>query len=84
MSIQDYIDSVLSSTNYRTADVDWRRRFTEQGYYTVLPGQHGLRLWNEMHEWCEKHIGVKHYSWTGSRFWFETEDAAFRFTLRWS
>lgn len=58
----------------------WKDLLREQGYYPVAAG---LGSWADIHEWCNQHIGEQHYTWTGEVFWFETEQAAMLFTLRW-
>lgn len=38
--------------------------------------------WHEIHEWCAQQFG-RNYTWTGSSFWFTTEEDATEFTLTW-
>ena len=62
-----------------------REEYQAAGYYPVELGSLVLMgEWQECHRWCCDHIGEDHYSWTGGTFWFETEQAAIWFTLRWS
>lgn len=62
-------------------DVDWTARFITAGYHKVVLTD--ITVWQEVHEWCKEEIGGNHYSWSGSNFWFENTEDAFRFTLRW-
>lgn len=62
--------------------VNWELRFQEAGYHSI--GLTRLSMWPEIHEWCKQHVGKQHYAWTGNVFWFETEQAAALFALRWS
>jgi hypothetical protein len=63
----------------------WHQRFRAAGYYSVEVNlQHPFNLWQDIHEWCVDQFGENHYTWTGSTFWFETDQAAVLFALRWS
>jgi hypothetical protein len=63
----------------------WNVRFQDAGYYSAEPSRDSIRdYWQEIHRWCEQQFDTEHYAWTGSTFWFETEQAAIMFTLRWS
>ena len=71
-----------SSQNH---DHHWPHRFRDAGYYCIEPSPESIKVyWQEMHRWCEKHIGPRHYAWAGSTFWFESDRAAVLFTLRWA
>lgn len=62
-----------------------RAEYSQAGYYPVKLGMLGVvGEWQECHRWCREHVGEQHYSWTGSTFWFETEQAAALFALRWA
>jgi hypothetical protein len=62
----------------------WVSRFREAGYYSVPAGLKGVQQeWQNMHSWCKEQFGSNHYTWTGSTFWFETEEHAVLFALRW-
>lgn len=60
-------------------------RLARAGFYsaTLGSGAQGTS-WREIHEWCRAQFGNEHYTWTGSTFWFETEQDAVLFNLRWS
>lgn len=62
----------------------WHHRFRDAGYFCVHPAVDSLSKWPKMHEWCQEQFGRDHYSWTGSTFWFENEQDAVLFTLKWS
>ena len=86
--IQDFIESwkVYDKQNYNPSQVypPWTKRFVDYGYYSVsLSGNALENNWQEVHKWCEDQFGGRHYAWTGSVFWFETEKDANWFTLRW-
>ena len=87
--IQDFIDSWKvydKQQNYNPSQVypPWTKRFVDNGYYSVsLSGNALENNWQEVHKWCEDQFGGRHYAWTGSVFWFETEKDANWFTLRW-
>jgi len=60
----------------------WHQRFRAGGYYSAEADLN--HPWQDIHEWCRAQFGEDHYTWTGSTFWFETEQAAVLFSLRWS
>jgi hypothetical protein len=78
----DFIREWRERDRNKHQDVDWTRRYIDAGYYRIVISS--ARHWTEIHEWCKQEIGNSHYSWTGSNFWFETQEDAFRFALRWS
>ena len=81
MSIKEYLkknrNQHLGALNYRTILI-------RQGYPNVLLGNEGHKNWKEVHRWCKEQYGEDHYTWTGSRFWFETEQDATWFAMRWA
>ena len=87
--IRDFIDSwkVYDKENYDPSQVypPWTKRFVDCGYYSVsLSGKNFIENnWQDVHRWCEHEFGERHYTWTGSIFWFETEEAAAWFALKW-
>jgi hypothetical protein len=38
--------------------------------------------WGEIHAWCNEHFGNR-YTWNGNTFWFEKEQDAILFKLKW-
>ena len=69
---------------FGTTDYDWRALFVKKGYHSVLLAFESHQMWPDVHAWCKQHIGEQHYSWTGSRFWFENPQDAAWFALRWA
>jgi hypothetical protein len=91
--IQDFIEAWLQwdqEKNNEMAPYDkivphWNHRFRDAGYYRVESSRDSVtHSWNEMHSWCQEHVGPRHYAWAGSTFWFESDRAAVLFALRWS
>lgn len=65
--------------------VNWNARFREAGYYSVELTKNAItNWWGDVHKWCGETFGKEHYTWVGETFWFETEQAAVWFALRWS
>jgi len=60
----------------------WHQRFRAAGYHSVEVNLD--HPWQDIHEWCVDQFGKDHYTWTGGTFWFETEQAAVLFALRWT
>lgn len=84
-NIHDFIDSWKVYDHRHKSDVDWNNRFRSGGYYSANVGRQSImHEWNQIHKWCEEHVGRQRYAWTGSTFWFETKDDAAFFILRWS
>jgi hypothetical protein len=87
---KDCIDDFTNSwkqydrTYWDGAGINWDSRFGDAGYYSVPLGAQALQHhWADVHEWCREQFGTRHYTWAGSRFWFETPEAAAWFALRW-
>ena len=89
-SIRDFIDAEAHKHQGRyqkmseTEGPNYRAILDKAGYYSVLLNASGHTQWKEVHKWCNEHIGHDNYTWTGSRFWFDTEKDAMLFTLKWS
>ena len=83
--IQDFVDGWQSfdiTLPYATRNrVNWMVRFQEAGYHKITITV--SNSWIPIHEWCEQIIGRNNYAWTGNTFWFETEEDAVAFKLRW-
>lgn len=80
-SISDFITAWRNRDGKIIIDIDWAQRYIDAGYYRIILS--GFDNWTEAHDWCEEELGPEHYSWNGANFWFETEEDAFRFALRW-
>lgn len=85
MNIREYKNYIKSvDPMVCKEDYNWRRAFDKMNYPSALLGYEGHHQWQEVHVWCKEQFGEDHYTWTGSRFWFDrTEDAAL-FALKWS
>jgi len=84
--IHDFIESwkQYDKESSQNHDHYWPHRFRDAGYYRVEPSRDSVTYnWQEMHSWCEEHVGPRHYAWAGSTFWFDSDRAAVLFTLRW-
>lgn len=81
MTIRDFTQSVLDGSGDDTLCRDWEVLLTQQGYCSV-PIQTNKEFL-QVNAWCNQHIGEDHYVWTGSSYWFETDEAAVLFSLRW-
>lgn len=81
--IKDFIDSWSKFSSLGISQ-DWDRRFKDAGYFDVDLGLDGLQNWPDVHSWCMKQYGKRHYSWVGSKFWFESEEDSIIFALRWA
>ena len=79
--LHEFIKSWMEHDRGLRIDVDWAQRYIDAGYYRMILSDHSN--WSEIHDWCEQEFGGNHYSWNGSNFWFETQEDAFRFALRW-
>ena len=51
--------------------------------HSVTLGDEGHHVWPEMHDWCKEKFGAGQYTWTGRLFWFQNEQDAIMFMLRW-
>lgn len=96
MTIQDYVKNAkrIQLELYRgqsAAEVlmkkyqpnidNWSVVFKKGGYHLVIPRSAN---WQDMHYWLAINIGKEHYTWNGNNFWFETEEAAAWFALKWA
>lgn len=86
-SISDFIqqwdkfDTVISQKE--PIQFPWEERFKQAGYYSAVFNGHVL-CWDEVQEWCKLQYGIDHYSWFGSRFFFEKEKDKMLFILKWN
>ena len=61
--------------------VDWDKFLEAGGYYSVHLSKY--THWSDIMQWCNQVIGADHYTWTGYTMWFEREEDAVMFALRW-
>lgn len=82
MTIRDYISKVKDDVAKPTKEINWPLTLEQAGYYS----HHlcNLKHWTDIHQWCQEYIGEAHYAWTGSVFWFERQEDAVFFKLRWA
>lgn len=81
--IKQFIETQEKESNGRNRRQVWNELFQGAGYYSVDVSMMTID-WTGCHAWCQQQYGADHYSWTGSTFWFETEQDALLFALRWS
>lgn len=85
MTLKEFTDMVtkISIEEGKNGLIDWNRVLAEKGYYSIQAGgTKAIANWRECHAWCKEQFG-EHYTWTGSKFWFETEEDAMLFVLKW-
>ncbi len=61
----------------------WQDILSKYGYHKISLPNGALVHWPDVHVWCKENLGTEHYTWTGNIFWFETEQDAVLFSLRW-
>lgn len=91
-SIRAFIDQVDRFDIADDVIIDWNRLLEDQGYVKVaLPScryfpPRAVRNFppQAVRDWCCDQFGEDHFTWTGRWFWFETEEAAMLFLLRWA
>lgn len=91
-SIREFINGwrVVSPVKYTRIHTDqecvtWDQRLKSAGYYSIkISGPNCIDRWEDIHDWCKEKFGNDHYAWTGTVFWFEREQHAVWFALRWS
>lgn len=82
-SIREFLDSVIFDSTPKI--IDWNGLLAEQKYFSVEFSALELnKNYIEIHQWCRDTVGDPHYVWTGSKMWFETEEAALLFSMKWS
>lgn len=100
MTLQDYVEKIKADWEYTRRNrpasevllgpmlpIRWREALSNAGYYHAdLSGvmATGFNAWKDAHRWCIDNFGKEHYTWTGERFWFETDQDALLFRLRWA
>lgn len=65
----------------------WSHRFEEAGYHEVEMPWKGYANLEDAAKWCHDTIGKENYAYistfSGYSFWFQTEQDAVLFSLRW-
>jgi len=83
VSIRSFIDTVKKEKEFpEAAFIDWPEILSAAGYHRA-DLRHAMH-WGEVHRWCIEEFGQENYAWAGNIFWFQTNEAATWFTLRWS
>ena len=80
-SIGDFIRQVqeIIESDGLSEPINWNGLFLLNKY---IPVEFSPKN-KECYDWCSEQFGSEHFAWTGSKFWFETEQDAIMFTLRW-
>lgn len=85
MSISEFIRQLERDRVANSSTSRWSCEFRQAGYFPAELTMRGcITNWQAAHNWCKTEIGEDHYSWTGSVFWFEREEHAVMFILKWS
>ena len=80
--IRDFIDSWKKWDDPNSPFLHWDRRFRDAGYHSAILSD--TTCWDLARKWCQDAFGEQHFAWTGLKtFWFEQEDHAVLFRLRW-
>ena len=80
-SVRMFVDNHISvwASNRQ---LDHRNILLDAGFYPVYV-EHKFDT-RHIHEWCIENIGYDKYNWVGKEFWFENEDHAVLFALKWT
>jgi len=63
---------------------DFRKQFRENGYFEVCGSKQPFSNQYIIGQWCVDKFGSGHYSWDGTSWWFDSEENAVLFALRWA
>ena len=65
--------------------VDWNEYLEQAGYFcVVIDGRYTRTELRERSDWIKERCGPDHCYWTGHRFWFDREEDAVLFALKWA
>ena len=64
--------------------LDWRKQSRENGYFEVCRSKQPPPAQYIIGQWCVDKFGSEHYSWDGTSWWFDSEENAVLFALRWA
>lgn len=82
-SIGKFLEETYDSRPHRLAgSINWVQALSNANYHAVETESINIQ-WKDMLLWCNEHVGVEHYTWTGTIFWFETSEVALLFVLKW-
>jgi hypothetical protein len=62
----------------------WAQEFRAAGYFSACFAPGDIGRWQAAHTWCCEQFGSNHYAWVGNQFWFESEEHAVLFALKWA
>lgn len=84
VSIRSFIDKVKAEKEKpdKAVFIDWPEILSAAGYHRA--DLNDSTHWKEVHIWCVEEFGQENYAWSGNIFWFQTNEAATWFTLKWS
>jgi len=83
-SIGQFSSRVVSTRIDGSAStIDWNRELDDAGFYSITVNGVRISNWRPVHQWCCENFGADRYTWTGSKFWFETEQDSILFALKW-
>jgi hypothetical protein len=83
LSIREFVNNMPVGTTAHM--IDWNNALRNSGYHEIEYNQilnHDVSVLM-IAQWCDEHVGIEHHVWTGGYWWFETEQAAMMFALRW-
>lgn len=91
-SIKNFVDAWHSydqkDNKYRhLGSTKWNHRFRDAGYIEVIMTPAWIFSNKNIEAWCNENVGTEHYAWVGDlaacTYWFENEETALQFSLRW-
>jgi hypothetical protein len=84
MEIKPIVEFVSEYLKNPHEVMDWNGYLEENGYYCVwIEYKHARLKKKEMLAWANELYGEGHCYWTGSCFWFDREEDAVLFALKW-
>jgi len=84
-SIRDYIINFKKYADQAYLDghpLELQQQLEQAGFIRVY--LNNMYVWKELHDWCKQNIGSDYYTWFGNVFWFNNEQDALLFDLRWN
>ena len=65
-------------------NINWNQLLESHGFISVDLNSCHYNHWNDVQAWCRAHFNVSQYTCTGYKFWFERQEDATLFALRWA
>lgn len=88
--IKEFVGEYLEEIHSRQLEgdepptIDWNNMLESGGYICISSGKLGWTgEFREAAQWCREQFGREHYYFTGGSFWFDREEDAVMFALRW-